>query len=705
MRKLALILAAAMLLSMAACSGDPAESGVSSGGTAPSQTGTTIEIDDIFNDPTGDVTSPTVTGGTAQSTAADGSNGGQTQNKTNKNPGNTPTNKPTNPGGQTGTSSRYTNSRGKVFQNMSMSYEKLPAAYTVNNTYKIQDLGQMQLEEYPMDGVYDHSYDIMKVGDTYKMWWCRACPHDTIWYAESKDLKNWYNAQRVITLKDVSLPKIKAMLAVPSVLYVGGRYHMFFEAPAELADSGEYSNNVFYATSKDGIDWTMYPNNSNPQPVIKDPNPRVGVYGVGQPKAFYKDGYFYVAYTDASDSGGKIRLARSKNGYEFEGEVKDHPLLISDVAGAAVRYNAKENKYYMTFTISSTENGVYNDNVYIMESSDGVNWPCKTREEALAKATVLTKKNDVQKKANTDFVTNEQGIIDSDTMYFVYMNGVMPKEGEDHRNTHTTWDGHFLAINTGKNLNSDIILPNGNKLSSKTLEYYADQKAAWKRPSINASYGKAAIDGNLDDGYKKGSAAKVETVIWNWDDCAPTDTTATVYFMWDENNLYMHAAVKDSLINAKNVQLDKPGNLWRKDGLDLFIDVPNTMEGGNGVSLTPMTFMVGMAADGTSIVKDNRETVITDELSGMKTTVKTVSGGYNLEAVIPWHSLVKGMIKEGKEIGLDICINDNKGDSKQKSTPYWDKGTGSRMSMVYWSDYKGEAFQYLDRYGNVKLVK
>ena len=301
-RLLALLLVLTLAAGAAAgCGKKPNESTPSSSlpGSEPNSDPTSI----VPPDETGGGSDPTQTGA-AGTTAAAG-----TPTKTDRTSSSTST-QPNRPSTDTD-QGHYQNSTGKTFQNMTFTYRAVSAAFDVKKTYTVQELGLMQLEDYPIDGVYDNAFNILYIDGVYRMWWCRACPFDTVWYAESKDLKNWYNAQCVIDLHGVQTTYMKEMLSWPSVLYVDGKYHMFFEAPAKIAESGEYSNNVLYATSKDGLKWTFYPNNKDPKPVIVNPNVREGVYGVGQPKAFYKDGYFYVVYTDATSGGGTIRVARS----------------------------------------------------------------------------------------------------------------------------------------------------------------------------------------------------------------------------------------------------------------------------------------------------------------------------------------------------------------------------------------------------------
>ena len=589
----------------------------------------------------------------------------------------------------------YQNSTGKVFQNMTYTYDELPKSYNVSSTYKVQDLGKMQLEDYPIDGVYDNAFNCIKVGDTYKMWWCRACPFDTIWYAESKDMKNWYNEQMVIDLYGYSSKYMHSMLSWPSVLYVDGKYHMFFEAPGKEDEVGEYSNSIFYAMSKDGINWTFYPDNKNPQPVIKDPTPAgQRSYGVGQPKAFYKDGYFYITYVDATTSGGNVRIARSKgNGYSFEGGVYDHPMLLEGGAGAAIRYNSVTNKYYFMITASETQsNGVYNDTLFIMESDDIYNWPYKTGAQLRAKGSRLSLASDVMKKSNIDLVTNELGIVDTENMILMWMEGVMPSATEDHRNTHTTWEGRIAVIGVGSKYGATLTLPNGKTCNDTNLKWYRDKISVWTRPVIEAAQGTPTIDGNKDSLYNKGTTALVETVTWSYEYSKPTDVTGKVNVVWDQNAMYVYAEIKDPTGPYTGYNLEKPGNLWRNDGITVFVDVMDTKTGTNNYEvLTPLSFMVMIDASGTVVVKDSGENVCTDEFAGYEVKTKKISGGYVIEAKIPWYFMVQTMVKEGKTIGFDIQINDSFND------------TVGRQAQVYWSDYTGDSFLYLDRWGQVIL--
>lgn len=577
-------------------------------------------------------------------------------------------------------SEHYRHSAGKVFQNMTVSYASLPSATTIAGKYGYQDLGSMQLEEYPIDGVYDQAFNCIKVGDTYKMWWGRACPMDTIWYAESKDMKNWYNARCLIDLKGYETSSLKQMLLWSSVLYVDGKYHMYFEAPCTIDDQGEYNNNIFYATSKDGFDWTFFPNNKNPQPVIKNPNTSGRTYGVGQPKAFYKDGAFYVVYTDASTGGGDIRVAKSEgNGYSFTGTVASHPKILSGVAGASVRYNETTKKYYMMVAADAPFGNKSSMGVYMQESDDLYDWPYSTIAQLKIKGAVLVPPSDVTKKANPDFVTNEKGIVTGETMIFMYMDGVMPGAGDDHRVTHTTWDGRLGVVTAGSLFGKTATLPNGKPATAKNLVWYQDGVATWARPSVKAASGTPKVDGTADGVYGQSGTALVESVTWeHWRGGGkPTDTTGTARFVWDTDALYVYVTVKD-------------GTPLEGDGVTVFVHGP----GASGGITADNAYRLTVSKNGRLTAENGAGEDITT-LLGAVAKIKSASGGYTVEMRLPWYAPIKSQVKKGVSVGVDICIND--GICAKDALGL------ARRARIFWSDYAAENQLNLDRYGRITL--
>lgn len=573
-------------------------------------------------------------------------------------------------------SEHYEHSENKTFQNMNFSYGRLPAAITIRDQYGYQSLGTMQLEEYPIDGVYDQAFNCIKVGDTYKMWWGRACPFDTVWYAESKDMKNWYNAQCVIDLKGYETTWIKQMLLWSSVLYVDGQYHMFFEAPATIDDQGEYNNNICYATSPDGIQWTFYPDNENPQPVIKNPAANHS-YGVGQPKAFYKDGAFYIVYTDASDGGGRIRVAKSEGDPFHFGDISTHPVIMSGTAGASVRYNETTGKYYMLVAADAGSASGNSMGIYIQESEDLYKWPYTTISKLKIKGGVIVSPEEITKKANPDFVTNDKGIVTGETMIFMYMDGAMPSLAEDHRNTHTTWDGCLGVLTVGGAYGKTATLPNGKKATAKNLVWYQNLVAEWARPSVTAGEGTPTVDGTKDKLYGS-SSALVESVTWAAEHSKPTSTTGVAHMLWDSDALYMFVAVKDSTPR-------KNGAIENNDSVTMFVN-PTLVDSGEPDA---DTYWLTVDAAGNYRAVNGKGKDITAALEGLQVKVKATSDGYAVEVRLPWYGTVKSRVARGASVGVDICITDNIG--------------MERNARVFWSDYAGSTHKQLDHYGQLKL--
>lgn len=163
-------------------------------------------------------------------------------------------------------------------------------------------------------GKYDYAPSILQEDDgTFKMWWTRELEHtghghDVIFFATSYDGLTWNNAQQVLQASDLegvnpaSQEKIHA--AGPSVVKVNGTYYMFYESNKTSDINGvACDEQIFAASSNDGITWNKYPNNTNPTPVIylNGTGTQNGlcvnyIYGVGHQSLYYKDGYYYMFF-------------------------------------------------------------------------------------------------------------------------------------------------------------------------------------------------------------------------------------------------------------------------------------------------------------------------------------------------------------------------------------------------------------------------
>ena len=149
------------------------------------------------------------------------------------------------------------------------------------------------------DGTYDWGACVIRDGETSRAWWVRGMPHDRIVTALARTPSSWSAPRLVLAPRDaagdVAAGSVEKMhVARPSVVRVGDTYYLLYEAPRRvgpLRRAGPWQesiNQIFLATSRDGIAWTKHPRNEDPRPVIGlGAGAAVDRYGVGQPSALY----------------------------------------------------------------------------------------------------------------------------------------------------------------------------------------------------------------------------------------------------------------------------------------------------------------------------------------------------------------------------------------------------------------------------------
>ena len=360
-------------------------------------------------------------------------------------------------------------------------YLKKQMAYDVGSymstSVAVQDLGKINLLQYPDDEIYDWGQCVLKIDGKYKMWWTRGDPHDTVWYAESTDLKNWTNAQ-VIAKVTNDTTWMKKHIADPAVVYVNGTYYMYFESNATQSGSNVTDSCILMATSEDGINLNFYGGNDNPQPVLRpsDDAMNKGYYGVGMPSVIYKDGKFMMYYYDgASDSNTCSRLAVSNDGINFSENSEN--TRVFNRSGVGVAYNSLTRTYMMTYTLNPNlydNKKVYNENIYFMESEDGINFTYSDIGNSAGNPLVLSNSN-IKMRCFPGFVTNGQGIINTPTVYSVFTEGEMPDNPTDWwMSKFTTFEGHIAAFNPTRYSKHAVTLPNGNEANEENLLAYKD---------------------------------------------------------------------------------------------------------------------------------------------------------------------------------------------------------------------------------------
>ena len=558
-----------------------------------------------------------------------------------------------------------------------------------------RDLGSVNLKEYPVDYSYDWGHCCLKIGDTYKMWWTRSSPWDGVWYAESKDLKNWSKTQCIAKIASQADYKtyVKQHIADPAVVYLNGTYHFWFETNMVVDANGEaYGGNaIIYATSKDGIHLNWYQNNEKegPLPVMQPTGANItnGSYGTGMPSVIYKDGQFMLYYYDGSVDA--MRVATSKDGIHFPQNEKN-PITIQR-AGVGFAYNKLTGKY-MAAVLSNprlaSASAPNVDAVYLTESTDGINWTYKTPAEIAKHSDPVSSQATGKVRSFAEFVRDPYGMIDTPTLYLTWSEGAAPPAGQGWMTYADTFDGHIGAVNPAKYAKRTIDLPNGKTMNAANLKAYADSTLKWNTQSGTAKKGTPVIDGKKDAVWDKTAVLKVARTA-PVSGMYPTDTTGKVQLLWDENNLYIYAEIADAHVSYK-YPIKKLADMYHRDSLSVFVDVPRDRSK-PATAYTAKQYCYSICANGDDVVINPTKNLDISKEFTKQSVVTRTKTGYTIEACVSWHDLVKDQVKAGKVIGLDIGIND-------------DLGNGDREACVSWSDYKGNAFRDYTALGNITLL-
>lgn len=150
-------------------------------------------------------------------------------------------------------------------------------------------LGYHYYGAYSATGFYDTS------DGKYKLWYGCGIPEasacDNVYYMETTDINLGWSQPKRLVLNDPT-GKLSPHNAAPgyggdpSVIKVDGTYYMYFSG---LEDTNSPPNKIYLATSKNGVDFTVY------GPVVDVIKEGLG-YGAGAPSVTYKDGKYYLYY-------------------------------------------------------------------------------------------------------------------------------------------------------------------------------------------------------------------------------------------------------------------------------------------------------------------------------------------------------------------------------------------------------------------------
>jgi hypothetical protein len=152
------------------------------------------------------------------------------------------------------------------------------------------------------------------------------------------------------------------------------------------------------------------------------------------------------------------------------------------------------------------------------------------------------------------------------------------------------------------------------------------------------------------------------------------ELSADFRLCWDDERLYVFVQVRDA---TPAVNRNSAENLWRGDGIELFIGPPGDGTGGllfedrhlvlGGGSDKPDAYFVGVSR------QPRVDLVVTRNVAG---------DGYALEAGIPWNAL--GVTPRGlRELRLDVGINDSADGSLRERQLMWNgtaRNSGDRSA-------------------------
>jgi len=165
-------------------------------------------------------------------------------------------------------------------------------------------------------------------------------------------------------------------------------------------------------------------------------------------------------------------------------------------------------------------------------------------------------------------------------------------------------------------------------------------------PSVTGSFGTKTIDGDASD-WSGITATPMTQYNPTLSVTAPTsaDLSGSFKAAWDTTNLYLLVQVTDD-----QIQIDDPV-IFNNDGIEILIDANHS---GGTSFVRGIDHQIFMSENG--VIKDEQGTVIGS--SNAVSAIRTVTGGYVIEAAIKWSYLGGSAPQNGQSYGFDIAIND-----------------------------------------------
>ena len=216
------------------------------------------------------------------------------------------------------------------------------------------------------------------------------------------------------------------------------------------------------------------------------------------------------------------------------------------------------------------------------------------------------------------------------------------------------------GLKVAQQISLDVVVNNDGESSSK---YYA---VATMKPGIEKiPYGTISVDADADAAW--GNAVNIPLTINKG-----SEASANAKVLWDDDNLYVYATVKDAVLDKTGAQTHA------QDSLEVFIDEDNgkTASYGEDDKQYRINYNNEQSFNGKKCLAEN-----------VKSATKTIDGGYVVEAAFKWTDIKPA---NGTKIGLEFQINDAKG--------------GKRIGTLSWYDETGMCWSGSNVYGTVELT-
>lgn len=228
------------------------------------------------------------------------------------------------------------------------------------------------------------------------------------------------------------------------------------------------------------------------------------------------------------------------------------------------------------------------------------------------------------------------------------------------------------GLKVAQQISLDVVVNNDgetgsfNDLTGKqesSSKYYA---VATMKPGIEKiPYGTISVDADADAAW--GNAVNIPLTINKG-----SEASANAKVLWDDDNLYVYATVKDAVLDKTGAQTHE------QDSLEVFIDEDNgkTASYGEDDKQYRINYNNEQSFNGKKCLAEN-----------VKSATKTIDGGYVVEAAFKWTDIKSA---NGTKIGLEFQINDAK--------------DGKRIGTLSWYDETGMGWSGSNVYGTVELT-